>query len=218
MERQDLILNLHGELPSVPIDTAEQSFLPTLLSLHHRFPALRIILEHCTSAAAIEAVKSCGPTVAATITAHHLYLTKADWAGKDEQAGDPFCFCKPVAKTPEDRLALLRTAASGNPKFFWGRIKKREEPPAAGVFTQPYATQLVLDAFELGCEEGVLREEDVTREVLEGTFYRVEDERRERITIGKQDERIMQVLKDTEGATEVVPFRRGERTWSVTWK
>ncbi|KAJ9667722.1 dihydroorotase [Coniosporium apollinis] len=232
MERQDLILNLHGELPSVPIDTAEQSFLPTLLSLHHRFPALRIILEHCTSAAAIEAVKSCGPTVAATITAHHLYLTKADWAGKDEQAGDPFCFCKPVAKTPEDRLALLRTAASGNPKFFLGTDsaphpvqKKREEPPAAGVFTQPYATQLVLDAFELGCEEGVLREEDVTREVLEGflggfgrTFYRVEDERRERITIGKQDERIMQVLKDTEGATEVVPFRRGERTWSVTWK
>jgi dihydroorotase len=73
MEKQNMVLNLHGETPSTPgsditVLNAEERFLPTLLDLHQRFPDLRIILEHCTSAAAVEAVKKCGPKVAATIT------------------------------------------------------------------------------------------------------------------------------------------------------
>ena len=69
MERQGMILNLHGEVPSqgdVTVLSAEERFLPTLLQLHEKFPKLRIILEHCTTAAAVEAVKKCGPTVAGT--------------------------------------------------------------------------------------------------------------------------------------------------------
>ena len=62
MEREDMILNIHGELPSsagedITVLSAEEKFLPTFLDLHKRFPKLRIILEHCTSAAAVEAVK-----------------------------------------------------------------------------------------------------------------------------------------------------------------
>jgi dihydroorotase len=48
----------------------------------------------------------------ATVTAHHLYLTVQHWCC------DPFAFCKPVAKIPSDRDALIRAACSGNPKFF----------------------------------------------------------------------------------------------------
>jgi dihydroorotase len=49
MERQDLLLNLHGESPSTPgsgitVLNAEEHFLPTLLLLHEKFPKLRIIL------------------------------------------------------------------------------------------------------------------------------------------------------------------------------
>lgn len=93
---------------------AEHSFLPHLLSLHQRFPKLRIVLEHATSAAAVEAVKQCGPTVACTITVHHLALTVDSWAGQ------PLNFCKPVAKLASDREALRSVVASGNPKFFLG--------------------------------------------------------------------------------------------------
>jgi dihydroorotase len=98
MERQDMILNLHGESPSakdsdITVLNAEERFLPTLLSLHQKFPQLRIILEHCTTAKAVEAVKQCGNTVAATITAHHLFLTI------DNVVADPFCFCKPGIAT-----------------------------------------------------------------------------------------------------------------------
>ena len=230
MESLDLVLNLHGECPSggdITVLSAEERFLPTLLDLHQRFPKLRIILEHCTTAAAIDAVKHCGPTVVGTITAHHLFLTVDDWAG------DPFCFCKPVAKTPADRAALLQAAASGNPKFFFGsdsaphpaRSKRGGDKIAAGVFTQPYASALVLDAFEQALKEGILKEEDVTQINLEGflsafgrAFYQVPDEKNERIILRKGQEKIMDVLKKDGTDVEVVPFRKEQKTWSVTWK
>lgn len=65
MEKHDLVLNIHGEVPGVVPDgsTHEEAFLPTLKNIHQSFPNLRIVLEHCSTAAAVEAVKSCGPSV-----------------------------------------------------------------------------------------------------------------------------------------------------------
>lgn len=86
---------------------AESAFLPHLHKIHERFPKLRIVLEHATTRAAVEAVKACGPTVACTITAHHIALTVDDWAGQ------AWNFCKPVAKYPDDRQALREVIKSG---------------------------------------------------------------------------------------------------------
>lgn len=230
MEKEDMVLNIHGELPpsagdDITVLSAEAAFLPTFLDLHRRFPKLRIILEHCTSAAAIEAVNSCGPTVAATITAHHLFMIVDDWAG------DPHCFCKPVAKLPSDRRALLKAAVSGDPKFFLGTdsaphpaISKRADKYAAGVFTQPHAVGLVIDALEQGIETGVLTADEVTEEKLAGflssfgrKFYGVEDQRQERIVISKGSVEIQKTLTSDDGSIEVVPFRRGKVTWGTDW-
>jgi dihydroorotase len=114
MEKHDMVLNLHGEVPGVVPEgkTHEEAFLPTLKRLHEKFPKLRIILEHCSTAAALDAVRACGPTVGATITAHHLYLTG------DVSQVDSLAFCKPIPKTPADRDALLKAVVSGDPKFF----------------------------------------------------------------------------------------------------
>lgn len=77
MEQCGMVLNLHGECPSdhdngVTILNAESSFLPTLKVLHEKFPKLKIVLEHCTTKEAVEAVKACGPNVVGTITfVHH---------------------------------------------------------------------------------------------------------------------------------------------------
>jgi dihydroorotase len=222
MERQDMILNLHGEAPSkgdVTVLSAEERFLPKLFELHEKFPKLRIILEHCTTAAAVEAVKKCGPTVAGTITAHHLSIIIDSWAG------DPFCFCKPVAKTPADRDALIRAAASGNSKFFFGSdsaSKRGGEKIAAGVFTQPYTTQVVLDSFEQAVANGVLNDEDITPEIVEGfmskfgrNFYGIGEETKEFITLEKQGEKIQEILKSDK--IDVVPFRKTQDTWTVSW-
>jgi len=231
MERQNMVLNLHGEAPpsatsDVTVLNAEETFLPTLLDLHRRFPKLRIILEHCTTEAAVKAVKSCGPTVAATITAHHPFLIVDDWAG------DPHCFCKPVAKLPSDRRALLRTLVSGDPKFFLGTdsaphpaISKRGDKVAAGVFTQPNAVSYVVDALEVGVEMSVISEDEITQEKLANfisefgrSFYQVEDTRKEKIVLKKGSKTVQDILRSPDSAIEVVPFRRGKMTWDVQFK
>lgn len=238
MEEVDMVLNLHGEVPSTPgsditVLNAEEAFLPTLLDLHKRFPKLRIILEHCTTAAALEAVRSCGSNVAATITAHHLYLTIDSWAG------DPYNFCKPVAKLPSDRLAVLRAAVSGDPKCFFGSDSAPHPKPAkicgddglgkisAGVFTQPYAVPLVLEAFERAAEAGMLAEEDITEEKLVNflggygrRFYKVEDERREKLKLSREQYGITPYTQSMKfhDKIEVVNFMRGGAlNWKVDW-
>lgn len=236
MEEEGLILNLHGESPPAPDITvlnAEESFLPTLANLHQRFPKLQIILEHCTTAKAVEAVNACGANVVGTITAHHLSLIVDDWAG------DPINFCKPVAKLPADRIALLKAATSGSDKFFLGtdsaphplRSKKGGMGNecgkcAAGVFTQPYATQIVLEALEEAVEKGILRKDDVKENVLRGflgevgrKFYGVDASKR-KIKIQAGEEKVLErlsVMEEGKEADLVVPFRRGLPVYSLQW-
>ncbi|GAM82228.1 hypothetical protein ANO11243_002070 [Dothideomycetidae sp. 11243] len=229
MQAQDMVLNLHGEVPStsrpdITVLNAEESFLPTLKDLHRRFPKLRIILEHCTTAAAIRAVKECGPTVAATITAHHLSLVVDDWAG------DPHCFCKPVAKLPSDRSALLHAAVSGDSKFFFGSdsaphpvAAKRADKVSAGVFTQPNVVGVVLDALDSAVQKGYL--EEVKTENVVGflceygrRFYGdVARSRGEKVRLTKGGVSIKDSYVSEDGKVEVVPFRRGQQTWGVEW-
>ncbi|KIM45887.1 hypothetical protein M413DRAFT_440939 [Hebeloma cylindrosporum] len=158
MQEVDMVLNLHGEVPSDPnanihVLNAEPTFLPHLFKLHAAFPKLRIVLEHATTRAAVEAVKQCGPTVACTITAHHLSLTVDDWAGQS------WNFCKPVAKYPDDRQALRDIVKEGHPRFFLGsdsaphppHTKSTSTPThacAAGVYTSPILLPLVAQLLE----------------------------------------------------------------------
>ncbi|PKK52913.1 hypothetical protein CI102_3046 [Trichoderma harzianum] len=231
MEKHDIVLNLHGEVLEAFAPegtTLEEAFLPTLKQLHERFPNLRIVLEHCTTAAAVEAVKACGPNVGATITAHHLYLTEAD------ACCDPFAFCKPIPKKPTDRDALLKAVVSGNPKFFFGsdsaphpltsKTTAAEGKAPAGVFTQPYVAQLVLLALEEGIERGVISEEDVTQEKLEGflskfgrRFYKLSETSGNKIVLERKGEKIRTSVKSDSGAVEVGISRAGTEVFSLTW-
>ena len=140
MEKLGLSLHLHGELPNTCVMKAEELFLTHLSRIHGAFPNLKIVLEHVTSAAAIQAVLACGPSVAATITIHHLDLTISDVVGNNTN------FCKPVAKLDSDRAAIRAIVASGNPKFFFGSDsaphpvgdKTKACCAPAGIFTQPW--------------------------------------------------------------------------------
>lgn len=95
---------------------------------------------------------------------------------------------------------------------------------AAGVFTQPYVTQLVLDALEKGVEMGWIAEDEVTKETLQGflsgfgrAFYGFEDSRSEEIVLTKGKSHVRHSLV-TPDAEHVVLFREGQPTWTVTWK
>ncbi len=154
MEAEGIALLIHGEAPSnvdndICILNAEERFLPELEKLHARFPRLRIVLEHATTAAAVECVKGLGDSVAATITVHHLDLTVDDWAGRNHN------FCKPVAKYPHDREALRKVVSEGHPRFFLGsdsaphpQSAKESACGCAGVFTSPILLPCLADVFD----------------------------------------------------------------------
>ncbi|KAI1205314.1 amidohydrolase 2 [Annulohypoxylon truncatum] len=228
MEKHGLVLNLHGEVLEslAPKDTTlEEAFLPTLKTLHERFPKLRIVLEHCTTAAAVEAVRACGPTVGATITAHHLYLTS------DDACCDPFAFCKPIPKKPTDRDALVKTVVSGDPKFFFdsaphplqSKTSAAQGKAPAGVYTQPFVTQLVIVALEEAIERGVITEEDVTQEKLEGflskfgrRFYQL-PEASGKIVLERKGEKIPTSIRSEDGSIEVGISKAGTDVFSLRW-
>ncbi|KAH6627113.1 hypothetical protein B0J18DRAFT_426546 [Chaetomium sp. MPI-SDFR-AT-0129] len=234
MEEEGIVLNLHGEVPSsaadnVTVMNAEARFLPVLKSLAEKYPKLKIVLEHCTTAEAVEAVRSLGDNVAGTITAHHLSLLVDDWSANVHH------YCKPAAKTPEDRRALLNAVVTSNGKFFLGTdsaphdisSKKGKGNTAAGVFTQPYALGYVLTALEEAIARNDIPPTSITDDVLSGflsrygrAFYGLSVGGLPEIRLTRGTARIEELLrgKGPDGAeVEVVPFRAGEVTWGVEW-
>lgn len=127
---------------------------------------------------------------------------------------------------------MIKAALSNTGKFFLGSDsaphdigakKGGKGKTAAGVFTQPYVTQLVLNAFEQAVERKVILEEDVTPDILRGflgqhgrKFYGITDSSKEMIVLRKGTELVQESVVGS--GVEVVPFRRGQRTWSVEWK
>jgi len=152
MQRVDMVLSIHGELPGAFCLDREDAFLPTLERIATAFPSLRIVLEHITSKRAVEAIRSLRVGVVATITVHHLVLTLDDVVGDLIQ---PHHFCKPIPKTPADRAALVDAATSGDCRFFLGtdsaphkNRNKAGDYGAAGVFSAPVALPLLVQCFE----------------------------------------------------------------------
>ncbi|MES2471054.1 MAG: dihydroorotase [Patescibacteria group bacterium] len=159
MEKLDMVLCLHGEMPRpVHILKREEEFLAILRKIARKFPNLRIVLEHITTEAAVKAVLELPQNVVATITLHHLYLTLEDVIAYLDTHGNeginPHHYCKPIAKFESDRQALRRAAFSGFPKFFFGsdtaphsRNKKECSCGCAGVFTAPVALPMLWQFF-----------------------------------------------------------------------
>jgi dihydroorotase len=158
LEELDIPLLVHGETGGFVMDR-EREFLTVYQWLAETFPRLRIVMEHITTAEAVEFLDRYD-NVAATVTLHHLMITLDDVAGGLLQ---PDLFCKPIAKTPRDRQALRQAVFSGHPRLFFGsdsaphpRHKKECCGCAAGVFSAPVALPMLTQLFEEnGCLEGL---------------------------------------------------------------
>jgi dihydroorotase len=156
MEEVDMVLCLHGEVPKPEIFCLdrETEFLKILSGIRNKFPKLRIVLEHISTAAAAQWVlENGGPNTAATVTVHHLLLTLNDVVGGMLQ---PHHFCKPIAKRPQDRQRLIDAVTTpGQTQFFAGSdtaphaIETKEcAAGCAGVFTAPVLWPLYTEVFE----------------------------------------------------------------------
>ncbi|HEY7741755.1 MAG TPA: dihydroorotase [Burkholderiales bacterium] len=154
MEKAGLPLLVHGEVtdPAVDIFDRERVFIERVLApLVARHAGLKVVLEHITTREAAEFVRAAPPRVAATITAHHLLLSRnALFAGGVR----PHHFCLPVLKRESHRRALIECATSGDPRFFLGtdsaphaRHTKETDCGCAGIYTAHAGIELYAEVF-----------------------------------------------------------------------
>jgi dihydroorotase len=182
--------------------------------LVQRFPRLKVVMEHITTANAVKFVQAASDHVAATITAHHLLLNRnAIFQGGIR----PHHYCLPVLKREEHRRALVRAATSGNPKFFLGtdsaphaRHTKETACGCAGIYTAHAAIELYAEAFEAA---GALDRLEGFASFHGADFYGL-PRNSARITLRREAWRVPDEL--TYGQDGLVPLRAGgELAWTL---
>ncbi|MGE3782931.1 MAG: dihydroorotase, partial [Alphaproteobacteria bacterium] len=209
-------LLIHGEVtdPEIDIFDREAVFIERVLDpLRRRIPELRIVLEHVTTEEAVAYVAAGGPDIAATITAHHLVISRnAIFAGGIR----PHLYCLPIAKREKHRRALRRAATSGSPAFFLGTDSAPHAIPTketacgcAGIFTASAALEIYVEVFE---EEGALNRFEAFAARNGPAFYRL-PVNEARITLRRESWTVPERIGD--GELAVVPFRGGE---TLRWR
>jgi len=154
MEKHGMPLLVHGEVtdPEVDVFDKEKVFIERVLApLTARFTGLRVVMEHITTREAAEFVTAAGPRVAATVTAHHLLLSRNALFGGGIR---PHLYCLPVLKREAHRQALVKAATSGNSSFFLGtdsaphaRHTKETDCGCAGIYTAHAGIELYAEVF-----------------------------------------------------------------------
>ncbi|MCX6061610.1 MAG: dihydroorotase [Campylobacterales bacterium] len=208
MAELGIVLSVHGETNGFVMDR-EAEFMSVYEKLALNFPKLKIVMEHITTRAAVEMLDKYD-NLYATITVHHLMITLDDVAGGMLR---PHLFCKPIAKRPEDRAALLKVALEAHSKVMFGsdsaphpKLAKESCGCGAGVFTAPIALQLLCEIFEAHNKLDNLQafiSDNAQR------IYGICAEYKE-VVLAKRDFVVPQMYG------EVVPMRAGETlTWSI---
>lgn len=217
MEKQGLLLLIHGEVtdPEIDIFEREHCFLQRTLPLIQKdFPELKIVLEHITTAHAVDYVRAGGKNLAATITAHHLLANRNDLLVGGIK---PHFYCLPILKTEADRQALLQAATSGESCFFMGsdsaphaQTLKEHACGCAGCYTSPYLLELYATAFE---EVGKLDKLANFASTFGADFYGLPYNTRH-ITLKRQTQTIAEALPF--GDAQVIPFWAGKTlNWTL---
>ena len=155
MQREGLLLLVHGEVTSSDIDLFDREAVfieQQLIPLRRDFPELKIVFEHITTQEAAHYVRDADRFTAATVTAHHLlYNRNAIFTGGIR----PHYYCLPVLKREIHRQAVVTAATSGSPKFFLGTDSaphpahlKEHASGCAGCYTAHAAIEMYAEAFD----------------------------------------------------------------------
>ncbi|HEV8407697.1 MAG TPA: dihydroorotase [Sphingomicrobium sp.] len=216
MEEIGMVLCVHGEVtdPEIDVFDREAVFIERVLSrLRKDFPALKIVLEHITTAEAVDFVTANGPNLGATVTPQHLLINRnAIFAGGLR----PHSYCLPVAKRERHRLAVRQAATSGAPNIFLGtdsaphaRRAKESACGCAGLFNAPFALESYAGVFET---EGALDRFEAFASVNGPTFYGLPLNE----GVVTLERAVVDVPERIEmGAIELVPFHAGE---TLRWR
>ncbi len=155
MQEVGMPLQVHGEVTESHIDIfdREKAFIDShLQKIVQNHPGLKVILEHITTAEAVQFVAESSENVAATITPQHLLLNRNDLLVGGIR---PHNFCLPVLKRNTHQEALRAAVASGSPKFFLGtdsapheKHRKESACGCAGCYSAWSALELYTQIFD----------------------------------------------------------------------
>lgn len=216
MQERGMPLLVHGEAARADVDVFDRESVfidETLEPLIERFPGLKVVFEHITTARAVEFVTAARSGLAATITPQHLLHNRnAILAGGIR----PHYYCLPILKRERDRTALVAAATGGNPRFFLGtdsapheRSTKETACGCAGMFTAHAAIELYAEVFE---EAGRLDRLEAFASHFGADFYRL-PRHEERISLVREPWTVPRQYEF--GGGTVVPYRAGEQ---IAWR
>jgi len=216
LAERGLVLQVHGEVttPAVDVFDRESRFIDEVLQrIVERVPALKVVFEHVTTAAAVDFVRSARAGIAATITPQHLLLNRnALFTGGIR----PHHYCLPVLKRERDRETLLAAATSDDARFFLGtdsaphaRHAKETACGCAGIFSAHAALELYAEAFD---QAGRLDRLEAFAAQRGADFYGVA-RNVERVRLRRETWTVPDHYAF--GGNEVVPLRAGQ---SLSWR
>ncbi len=216
MQREGLLLLVHGEVTSPDIDLFDREavFIDSqLIPLQRDFPELKIVFEHITTREAAQYVREASPFTAATVTAHHLlYNRNAIFTGGIR----PHYYCLPVLKREQHRLALIQAAISGPSRFFLGTDSaphpahlKEHASGCAGCYTAHAAMEMYAEVFDAA---GALEQLEAFASFNGADFYGLP---RNASTITLRREDWMPADGFAFGGTQLKPLRSGE---TLPWR
>jgi len=155
MQDVGMPLLIHAEVTSAEIDIFDREAVfidKHLKPLLKDFPEIKVVLEHITTADAVQFVESESDRLAATITAHHLLYERNHMLVGGIR---PHLFCLPILKRRRHQEELIRAATSGNKKFFLGSDSaphalhaKESACGCAGCYTGHATLELYAEAFD----------------------------------------------------------------------
>ena len=216
MESLGVPLLVHAEVTDADVDVfdRERVFIDRhMKSLLAKYPKLKIVFEHITTKDAAEFVMSAPANVAATITPHHLLMNRnAMFTGGIR----PHHYCLPVLKREEHRLALVKAATSGSPKFFLGtdsaphaKSAKEAACGCAGMYSAHAGIELYAEAFEAA---GALDKLEAFASFYGADFYGL-PRNQDQITLIKESWTVPESIAFA--GDVLVPLRAGQ---TVAWK
>jgi len=216
MAEEGMPLLVHGEVTHADIDVfdREKAFINEHMSrIVARFPTLKVVFEHITTADAVAFVKAANGNVGATITAHHLLYNRNHMLVGGIR---PHFYCLPILKRNTHQTALIEAATSGDAKFFLGtdsaphaRHAKEAACGCAGCYTAYAAIELYAEAFD---QAGKLDRLEGFASVHGPRFYGL-PVNTSRITLARESWVAPSALAF--GEHEVVPLRAGE---TLQWR
>ncbi|MFV8570650.1 dihydroorotase [Marinobacter sp. SBS5] len=212
-----MLLLVHGEVTDADIDIfdREKVFLERVLApTLEAFPALKVVLEHITTADSAEFVRRhTGDNLAATLTPQHLMYNRNHMLVGGIR---PHLYCLPILKRNKHQEALREAVASGDSRFFLGtdsaphaRDKKEAACGCAGCYSAYGAIGLYAEIFE---ELGILDKLEAFASFNGADFYGL-PRNTDTITLVREPWSMPEQLPLADGT--IVPLKAGE---TVHWR